>query len=213
MLENEIRTLLRKHGLEDMEVVWLKRGYHNRPDELGWIVREEIRKAEERGADEILLSYGLCGNGALGWVSESARLVMPRFDDCINMLLCPKVRDKRSYVEAGRFYLTEGWCIDEASIGGMLDGAIERYGEKKGVRIMKQLLSSYHHITIIDTDCYDIGPVREYADRCASRLGIEVDVRKSSCSVIEKLLTGEWDDDILIKEHGEPVTVSDFALA
>ena len=212
MLENEIRMLIEKHDLQDLEVVWIKRGYHDKPEELGRIVQEEIRRVEKSGADEILIAYGLCGNGALGWVSESARLVMPRFDDCINMILCPKKRTCRSLIETGRFYLTEGWCIDESSLGHMVDRAVERYGRKRGIRVKKQMLSSYHHITVIDTGCYELGPVKEYADRCAEMLGFVVDITEGSTHVLEKLLAGPWDEDILIKEPGVPVRESDFAF-
>lgn len=212
MLENEIRMILDRLGLKDLMVVWMERGYHDRPEELGHVVQEEIDKAEDLGADEILLCYGLCGNGAEGWTAKRAKLVMPKFDDCINMLLCPGRRSKRNLIESGRFYLTEGWCNDKSSLGQMVEDAIERYGERRGLRVMKQMLSSYHHITIIDTGCYDIGPVRDYAGRCAERLGFEVDEVKGSCHVIEKLLAGIRDDDILVKEPGNPVRISDFGI-
>ena len=43
-------------------------------------------------------------------------------------------------------------------------------------------------------------------------LGFVVDITEGSTHVLEKLLAGPWDEDILIKEPGVPVRESDFAF-
>ena len=34
---------------------------------------------------------------------------------------------------------------------------------------MKMMLASYSSVTVIDTGCYEMEPVMEYADECAER--------------------------------------------
>lgn len=213
MIEDELNEIIRRHNLSDeMKVLWMERGHHEYPERLNEVVSDEIRKAEDMGADEILLAYGLCGNGAIGWKSDNARLVIPRFDDCVNMMLCPKARTERNLLETGKMYLTRGWTAEKGSLKTMLDEAKERYGDKRGIKAIKLMLGAYHHLTILDTGCYDLGPVKAYADECATQLDLNVEIRSGSIRPMEKLLTGQWDDDIIVKEPGEAVELSDFEI-
>lgn len=209
MIEDELNDAIERHGI-DMEIIWMERGYHDDPDDLRNAVAEQIIVAEERGAEEILIAYGLCGKGAVGWRSDVATLVMPKFDDCVNMMLCPKVRDRRAYLEPGKMYLTEGWTQEKGSLKNLLAACREKYGERKGLRAVKLMLDSYDRITIIDTGCYDLEPVREYAADCARELDLTVDTVPGSTNVMEKLISGEWDDDIIVKAPGEAITEEDF---
>lgn len=213
MIEDELNEIIRRHGLsEDFKILWMERGHHENPECLNKVISDEIRRAEDMGASEILLAYGLCGNGAIGWKSDKAKLVIPRFDDCVNMMLCPKVRTERNLLETGKMYLTRGWTAEKGSLKSMLDEAKGRYGDKRGVKAIKLMLGAYHHLTILDTGCYDLGPVEAYADDCASQLGLDVEVRPGSIRPMEKLLIGEWDDDIIVKEPGEAIELSDFEI-
>ena len=101
------------------------------PDRLRDVVQAEIDRAESEGADLIMLAYGLCGNGALGWHTEKATLVMPRFDDCVNMMLCTGKRDRRNYLSAGHMYLTGGWTKDEGALLDMFESYLSKYGKEK----------------------------------------------------------------------------------
>ena len=87
MLEDEVLAAYDKHGC-DMAIRWIDRGYHENPDVLRAELQKMIDAAEQEGATEILLAIGLCGNGVVGLVGQHARLAIPRFDDCINLMLC-----------------------------------------------------------------------------------------------------------------------------
>ena len=88
MIEDEINAMLERGGAGPGNIVWMERGYHEDPDNLRRVLQEEIDKAAGRGFTEILLAYGLCGNGTAGLVSDKAEIVIPRYDDCVNMMLC-----------------------------------------------------------------------------------------------------------------------------
>ena len=167
MIEDELLEVVDRCRIEDLEIRWMERGHHSDPEKLHQVIQQEIDRAEADGAEEVLLAYGLCGNGAVGWRTKKAVLVMPRFDDCVNMMLCTGCRDRRNYLEAGQMYLTRGWMHDEGALLGMLDDFKKRYGERKGRKAMKLMLDSYDKVTIIETGCFDPVPVRAYADRCA----------------------------------------------
>ena len=210
MIEDEINAVFDRFGYGDIEIRWMERGYHNDPDELREVIQNEISRAEADGADTVMLAYGFCGKGASGWHTEHAALAMPRFDDCCNMMLCTGKRQKRNLLEAGNMYLTKGWSKDEGALLSMLGRAQERYGERRGLKVMKLMFDSYTKVTVIDTGCYDLEPVERYAEKCADLLGLELCKVPGSNEIMRKLISGEWDEDIIVKEPGEPVRDEDF---
>ena len=212
MIEDEINSVFDCFNIRDIEIRWQERGHHNDPDKLREVVQKEIDKAEEDGADLIMLGYGLCGNGALGWHTEKAVLTMPRFDDCVNMMLCTGKRTKRNYLSAGHMYLTGGWSKDEGALLDMFESYLAKYGKRKADKLMKMMLDSYTSVTVIDTGCYEMEPVIAYADECAERFCLERRIVPGGNEVMQKLITGEWDEDIIVKEPGSSVTEEEFSF-
>ena len=213
MIEDEINAVFDHFNIEDIEIRWQERGHHNDPDRLREVVQNEITKAEEDGADLIMLAYGLCGNGAVGWHADSATLVMPRFDDCVNMMLCTGKRCKRNYLNAGHMYLTGGWSRDEGALLDMFESYLAKYGKRKADKLMKLMLASYSSVTVIDTGCFEMEHVVEYADQCAERFGLARNIVSGGNEPLQKLLTGIWDEDMIIKSPGESVTEEEFDFA
>ena len=190
----------------------MERGYHDYPDKLRTILQEQIDDAERRGYDRILLGYGLCGNGAEDLRTRTAVLAMPRFDDCIAMMLCIGKRQKRALTQPGIMYLTRGWALNENAMLPSYQGYVEKYGERKAKRLIKVMLGAYTDTAIVDTGCYDLEPVREYAEKCRETLGLGVTEVPGTTRILEKLVTGEWDEDILVFRPGQAVTQSDFCF-
>ena len=212
MIEDEINDVFDRFDIPDVNVWWQERGHHNDPDRLRDVVQAEIDRAEAEGADLIMLAYGLCGNGALGWHTEKAVLAMPRFDDCVNMMLCTGRRDRRNYLSAGHMYLTGGWTKDEGALLDMFESYLAKYGKRKADKLMKMMLASYSSVTVIDTGCYEMEPVIAYADRCAERFGLERIIVPGGNEPLRKLLTGDWDEDIIVKDPGEKITEEEFSF-
>lgn len=210
MIEDEINNVFDRFECGDIEIRWQERGHHNDPEKLNRVIQDEIDSAETDGADLIMLAYGLCGNGAAGWHADHAVLAIPRFDDCCNIMLCTGKRMKRNLLEAGNMYLTKGWTRDEGALLSMLERAQEKYGEKKGLRAMKLMFDSYTKVTVIDTGCYETSPVEQYADRCAEILDLEKHIVRGSNAVLRKLITGAWDEDIIVLKPGKKLTAGDF---
>lgn len=210
MIEDELNDVFDRFDIRDIEVRWQERGHHNDPDKLRDVVQAEIERAEADGADLILLAYGLCGNGAVGWHAENATLVMPRFDDCVNMMLCIGKRDRRNYLDAGNMYLTGGWSRDDGALLDMFESYLSKYGKRKAEKLMKIMLASYSSVTVIDTGCFEMEPVVQYADECAERFGLSRRIVPGGNSPMIKLLTGDWDEDMIVKQPGEPVTEEEF---
>ncbi|MBO4365205.1 MAG: DUF1638 domain-containing protein [Eggerthellaceae bacterium] len=196
-----------------LETIWVERGYHEKPDVLRAELQRRIDEAEANGASQILLAYGLCGGGIAGLRTRVAKLAVPRFDDCVNFMLETGCRTCRGKAKAGVYYLTHGWVHDtSASPSKMRERYIECYGERKAKRLMHAMFKAYKSVTLIDNGCYDLESVQPVARKFAH--AIEVDVVDSvpgSNVILEKLLCGPWDDDILVVDPGVAVEQDDFA--
>ena len=209
MMEDEVRAALERCGVA-LPVTWIDRGYHSKPEVLREKVQERIEEAERAGAGEVLLALGLCGCGAVGLHTERAVLAMPRFDDCVNLMLCTGERTSRGFAEAGVMYLTRGWSSDASLIVGQRELYRRKYGDRRADRLMRGMYGSYRAVSLIDNGCYDLQETREYAQRCADTIGVEVRTDPGSNIVLEKLVSGAWDDDILVCGPGRPVQQEDF---
>lgn len=209
MMEDEVHAALDRCQVS-MPVTWIDRGYHSKPDVLRQKLQESIDAAEEAGADEVLLAIGLCGCGAVGLRTKRAVLVMPRFDDCVNLMLCTGNRTSRGYAQAGVMYLTHGWAHDTTLITGQRELYRRKYGERRADRLMRGMYGAYRAVSLIDNGCYDVDEVRGYAQQCADILGVGVQVDAGSNIVLEKLVSGKWDGDMLVYRPGEPVLQEDF---
>jgi hypothetical protein len=210
MVEDEVTCAMKAVGAQ-IPVIWVDRGYHNEPTRLRAVLQERIDWVEDRGAKTVLLAFGLCGNGAVGLRTRSATLAMPRFDDCINFMLKHGERMQRGLSKAGVMYLTRGWSQDEAAtVIGLRERYALKYGERRANIIMRHMFEGYKAVSLIDNGCYDVDSVMPIACATARELGVCTRVDEGGNEVLEKLLSGRWDDDILVVEPGRALEQDDF---
>ena len=211
MIEDEVRAALDCTGAE-LDVIWVERGFHIQPAILRAELQRLIDWADSHGARQILLAFGLCGGGAENLHTHQALLAAPRFDDCVNFMLETGERCCRGKARAGVYYLTRGWTQEGASLPmKQWVEYTERFGERKAKRLMEAMFGAYRSVTLIDNGCYDLDDVMPIAHEIANSIGVD-DVCQvdGSNKVLEKLLTGDWDDDIVVCNPGRPVLQSDF---
>ena len=210
MIEDEVNEALRRHDL-DLPIMWVNRGFHDKPARLCRELQHRIDLAEERGYTRILLAFGLCGGGVAGLKTKRACIAIPKFDDCINLMLCTGRRCRRGYAKGGVMYLTRGWCADEAArIPNLKESYIRQFGERRGKRLLKVMYDSYHTVCMVDTESYPLGEIEDIALETANELGLELRKEQGSVEALEKLFTGNWDSDILVVQAGGEIQQSDF---
>ena len=184
MLEDEIQRAVQRTGAQ-MPIVWVDAGLHEYPDRL----REELQRQIallEQDYDTILLGFCLCGNALHGVRAARARLIAPRFDDCIRMLLCP------------------------AAGPAPADKTAEKYGEKKAKRVYAAMLKNYEGVRLVDTGGGLQEESRDYVHRTAQLLELNDGEETGTCRVLEKLLQGAWDEEVCIIAPGAAFDQADF---
>ncbi len=165
---------------------------------------EEVRVAP---AGDILFALGFCGKGLQGLVSRAARMVFPRVDDCISLLLnCGCTREEIQR-DAHAFYFTRGWLCHNNPMLNSYEKYKKRFGPGNAYKRLRAALAAYQRITLIDTGAYDLAGSQLETVALAKDLELEHTVVSGSLQLLERLLAGPWDSEIVVIPPGEPITI------
>lgn len=207
MLEDEVKLAYQRTG-STIPVEWVDAGLHEYPDKLRQELEQRIPKLAEQ-YDTILLGFCLCGNALVGIGSEKVKLVAPRFDDCIRMLMC-SCKGKFPDIDCHYMYFTDGWTTHGEFIGQQYRRCCEKYGEKKGKKVYKTMLKNYEGLCLVDTGAFELEKGRKSVQSAAEMLDLEYKETDGSVRVLEKLLRREWDEEFYVLEPGETFEQMEF---
>ena len=178
MLEDELKLAM-EHTGSSLPVFWIDRGLHSSVK----LLRQEIDKALASlpAAETLLFAMGLCGNALEGLSSCHARMVIPRFGDCIAMQL-----DSPRQIDA--FYYTRGWLKGEQEFPCMYEKTREKHGEEKAKRVLRSVLGNYHAMSVIDTKAYPLDETCTVVRSLAERFRLDFSVSPGNTAVLESLI-------------------------
>jgi len=196
-------------GVPEEDLVTLEFGLHVEPEKLKESLQREIDAIDGEG--EILLGYGLCSNAAVGLVSRTRTMVIPRIDDCIALFLGSKAEYmRRLEEEPGTYFLTKGWV--EAADLPMNEflALVEKYGEKRAMRVARAMYANYTRVALINTGNYRIDHYRGFAKMMADFLELRFEEIPGSNRLVEKMLAGDFDDEFVVVAPGERMEAAEF---
>ena len=193
----------------DYPVVWLDRNDHAEPSRM----REHILKALKEmpeDVDTVLVAMGFCG-GSWQDVCPDKRVVIPRVDDCVSLVMTVTDEVNPCTKEPGHMYVFGG-DAGGFSIDGLYQGLLKEHDPEIAGILFDMYFDHYRHVDIVDTglyDCYDpdyVTSVQKQADRIKG----ELDFVPGSNRLLEKLVSGNWDAQFHIAEPGENITQGRF---
>jgi hypothetical protein len=209
-ISDEIDKTIAETGTQH-PVIWIESGLHNYPKILHDKLQEVISNISN--VDNIIMAFGYCGNALLGIHADNARMIIPRVDDCISLLMGSYQKRAELSAEMATYFLTKGWIENENNIIREYERCIERYGEKRADRIMHLMLAHYRRLVLIDTGAYSMDDsCLEKSYAFAGKLGLKHQIVTGSLVFLKKLLTGPWDDDFIILQPGEELSLDDFRM-
>jgi hypothetical protein len=201
-LAPEIELVMRRRGI-DMPVTFVESGKHVWPDKLRDCIQEGIDGVP--AGKTVLLVFGFCGNSMVGIKSRSHTLALPRAADCIPLFLGSR-KTREDYGIYTYFY-TRGYLESESNIVRDYEAVAEKYGQKRSLRVMREMMKHYKNIAIIDTGAFDPGEVREKVAPVAELINVPVSVVPGNLRIIDALLMGDWGaDDFLVIPSGSEVS-------
>jgi hypothetical protein len=217
-------------------LVWIESGLHEYPERLRTHLQGLIERLDEgarEGRDvaicsvrpgkgpaasrleevmvppggDIILAMGFCGKGLQGLVSQTARMVFPRVDDCISLLLNFGCSREEVCRDAYAFYFTRGWLCHNNPILDGYEKCTKRYGPEKAYQLLKATMAAFRRITLIDTGAYDLVGSQPQTEALAEDLKLGHSVVPGSVWLLERLFAGIWDSEIVVIPPGQPITI------
>lgn len=155
--------------------------------------------------DTVLVAMGFCG-GSWDQVITARRVVIPRVDDCVSLLLNTGREHDPNPKEPGHLYITERHPHCD---GKRFCQACPRW---KADTCYAKWFANHSRLDIVDTgvfDCYAEQYVED-AQCCAESVNCALDYVPGSNRMMEKLLLGQWDNGFLIAGPGQRIGHKDF---
>lgn len=164
-------------------------------------------------ADTVLVAMGFCG-GAWDHVSFDKRVVIPRFDDCVSLVLSTDDAYHANLKEPGHLYLYENDPQAFSALALMRSdtAASSEFAGVSQEDLFHYWFGNYHTVDIIDTglnDCYS-EPYVIAAQNEADKIDASLGYAQGSNRTLEKLVSGRWDDQFLVAEPGTLIRHGNF---
>ncbi|MBO5995124.1 MAG: DUF1638 domain-containing protein [Firmicutes bacterium] len=212
-LKDYVEEAQRRLGTE-IETIYLNRLYHRDPNEMREHILDKLDKLSE-GTDTVLVAMGYCGGSWEGVAKNTCRIVLPRIDDCVSLVMQLTDEPKSDLKEPKHFYVREKDPSRE-SIKGIFEHMAARQDLDPETTEMyhKHWQDMYDEIDIIDTPINNARS-QEYFDKVkvdADWLDAKLDYVMGGTHMIEKLIRGDWDDQFLVLEPGEPATKKEMLI-
>lgn len=186
-------------------ILWIESSLHINPESLRKRIQEELDHISN--VDQVILAFGYCGNALVGLKAADYQMIFPRVDDCITLLLGSCERRKKVSNEMGTYFLTRGWLEYEKNIWVEYQDTVKRYGKAKADKLYKIILGHYKRLGIIKTNVYNTVGFLEKTQQIAEDLNLKQEIIEGTLSYIKKLLTGPWDEEFVIINPNEAVTL------
>ncbi|MCI7098689.1 MAG: DUF1638 domain-containing protein [Lachnospiraceae bacterium] len=190
-------------------VIYVDRKYHEDPKQMRQHIMDELKYLPSE-ADTVLVAMGFCG-GSWKAVSFEKRIVIPRVDDCITLLLHTDDTWHADLKKKGHLYLRDT-DTEEYSLEAMQRKLCRQYGGMYGSMIFNSMFTNYTNVDMIDTGVYDCYS-EEYviqAQRNADLIRGVLDYVAGSNLILEKLVSGQWDQQFIVAEPGQVLSEKDF---
>jgi hypothetical protein len=112
----------------------------------------------------VVLGYGLCGNGLDGIVAGKHRLLIPKVDDCIAILLGSRQAYIREFTAVpGTYYLSKGWLESGSHPLKEYEEYAQKYGAEEAAWIMDQQYRNYERLVLVANSQSDLEKYRPQA--------------------------------------------------
>ncbi|MBR0106675.1 MAG: DUF1638 domain-containing protein [Lachnospiraceae bacterium] len=196
----------------DYPVIFIDRKYHVEPETMKERIEEAVRELPEE-VDTVLVAMGFCG-GAWDHVSFGRRVVVPKVDDCVSLLLNHEGTFEPNRKETGHLYLYESDPDDFSALRFLRDRDAQEdvFGGMDPEFALRLMLEGYRNMDIIDTglnDCYS-EPYVAAAQEEADRIGADLDYAYGGIGMLKRLFSGEWEEGFLIADPGQLIRHGDF---
>ncbi len=213
-----MRDLLGSRLADDVPTTWLDIGLHNTPKKMLAALQECVDALAE--PSNVIIGYGLCGNGLVGVKSREHTLIIPRIHDCVAMFLGSHHRYlQRFFANPNTYYLTKGWIeAKDEPLTEYLD-YVKQFDEETADYLVEMKYRNYRKLCMVGVSEVELNACRpatmKVAAFCKERFGMEYEEVIGTTELIEALLREpvhlkQDDDAFVVVPPGGEVTMDMF---
>lgn len=202
-LQKELEHTIARVGFEG-KVNYLAPALHSDPQEMHRTLQKHIDANTE--AEEIIICVSGCGKATCDLKATTCSLAVPRTMDCIDVLLTGSGIKRPD----GAIFITKSWMsfmkkssIDYARL-------VQEKGQQEAEAFLKKLYHGFTDFYIIDTGTYDMAEVAAYIQPLVDLLEGNLTRIPGPYKVLEKLVTGAYDSDVIVVPQGESLSIHEF---
>ncbi|MDO5116614.1 MAG: DUF1638 domain-containing protein [Synergistaceae bacterium] len=197
-LTDYVRAAQRKLGTNYPEI-YLDKALHADPAAMRLSILEKLASLPAE-YDTLLIAMGFCG-GSWKDVRTDRKIVRPRVDDCVSLLLHTETSAGYNLKKEGRLYMKDV-KPDDFDIERVFEKYTKEMESAAKEKIKSSWKASYSAICVVDTgiNSPDTSEYRKCAEKNASWIDGKVERLKGSNLLIEKLISGDWDERLFFIE-------------
>jgi len=186
-----MQELLETMLVKDMPRVYMDILLHNTPKKLASALQAEIDSVAQ--PSNIIIGYGLCGNGLVGVNSRNHTLIIPRTHDCVAIFLGSHQRYvQRFFANPNTYYLTRGWLdANDDPLSDYRDYCRD-YDQETADYLVDMKYRHYRHLCMVGFSQQELDECRakseKVAEFCASRWGMKYQEILGSTALLDELL-------------------------
>lgn len=176
---------------EGTAVTYLEITLHNTPKNLAAALQQAIDAIAR--PSNIIIGYGLCGNGLVGVRSGAHTLIIPRTHDCVAIFLGSHQRYvQRFFAHPNTYYLTRGWLeAKDEPLQDYLD-YVRDYDAETADYLVEMKYRHYRKLCMVGYTQQELEECRPMALRvaqfCAARWNVEYEEIIGSKALLEALI-------------------------
>jgi hypothetical protein len=175
-----------------ISAIFMDYGLHRTPEKMQAALQEKITRLAAPSV--IVLGYGLCGNGLVGVKAGVHKLIVPRADDCITLLLGSYQRYIEEFsAEPGTYYLSKGWLESGSHPLGEYRALLEKHQKEDADWVIDEQYRNYKRLVLVAPNEAELDACRhqasQVADFCAARWGYRYEERIGCDGFVRRLIT------------------------
>lgn len=202
-IQKELLIAAAQTGFTD-EICFLDERLHSEPRKMHEVLQGHIDANTD--AEELLICVSGCGKSTLGLKAATAAVVLPRTMDCIDILLSESGVSRPQ----GAIFMTKSWMGFTKRSRICHEKLLREQGPVKAAELLRSIYRGFTDFYIIDTGTYAVQEVEQYIRPLVEILQGELHYLPGRYEVLYKMLSGNYDKELIYIPRGGQVDISEF---